>query len=94
MDAAQVTAQFAALNAQEVNQQQQLAALQAQLAASADQTAARAEAMDILRQESSHAVQDLRRLLAEARAGSAHQGQKPREMNFINSKSFEGGQFS
>ena len=53
-----------------------------------------AEAMDILRRESVQAIQDLRRLLAEARAGSAHQGQKPREMNFINSKSFEGGQFS
>ena len=53
-----------------------------------------AEALDILPQESGQAIQELRRLLAEVRADSAHQGQKPREMNFINSKSFEGGQFS
>ena len=62
MDAAQAIAQIAALTAQDVNQQQQLTALNAQLAASAEQTALMAQAMDLLRQESSQAIQELRRL--------------------------------
>ena len=88
MDAAQVVAQIAALTAQDANQQQQLAALNAQLAASAEQTALMAQALDSLRQESSHAIQDLRRLVAEARTG--HKG---RETSFVNTKSFEGGTY-
>ena len=67
MDAAQAIAQIAALTAQDVNQQQQLTALNAQLAASAEQTALMAQALDLLRQESGQAIQELRRILAETR---------------------------
>ena len=88
MDAAQAIAQIAALTAQDVNQQQQLTALNAQLAASAEQTALMAQALDLLRQESGQAIQELRRLLAETRTG--HRG---RETSFVNTKSFEGGTY-
>ena len=61
-----------------------------QLASSAEQLQVVSNALDVLRHESGNAIQDLRRLLAEAR--NTTKGE--RVVNFVNVKSYEGGKFT
>ena len=65
-------------------------AVQMQLASSAEQLQVVSNALDLLRHESGNAIQDLRRLLAEAR--NTTKGE--RVVNFVNVKSYEGGKFT
>ena len=82
--------QLIALNAQNTQMNQQIAAFNMQLAASAEQTSLMAQAMDS-RQESGSAI-----LLSEAPAANAAAppGHRGKESSFLNTKSFEGGHFS
>ena len=50
------------------------------------------QAINSLRQKSGAAITDLRRMLAEARAGN-QPANRAREMNSIDKTSFEGNQF-
>ena len=50
-----------------------------------------AVALDTLRQESGNAIQELRRMLAQATPAG---GGKQKDVSFINTKNFEGGRFS
>ena len=71
-------------------QQMEMASIQMQLASSAEQLQLVSNALDLLRHESGNAINDLRRLLAEARSGN----KTDRAVNFINVKTYEGGKFT
>ena len=71
-------------------QQMEMASIQMQLASSAEQLQLVSNALDLLRHESGNAINDLRRLLAEARSSNKTE----RAMNFINVKTYEGGKFT
>ena len=68
-------------------QQMEMASIQMQLASSAEQLQLVSNALDLLRHESGNAINDLRRLLAEARSGN----KTDRAVNIINVKTYEGG---
>ena len=69
---------------------QEMAAVQMQLQASAEQLQAVSSALDLLRQESGRAIVELHRLFSEARQSTTNGDCR---INFVNSKSFEGGKF-
>ena len=71
--------------------EQAVQVLQLQLGEANAQISLMTTALDLLRAESIAAVQDLRRQLA---ATGADKGGKTKDMNFINTKIFEGGKFS
>ena len=81
---------------------EQLAAVNAALTSSQQQVATLSGAIDSLRAESSNAVAELRALLAaEQQRGQAHsaalQGgldRRARDVQFVNVKTFDGGQFA
>ena len=72
--------------------EQQMQALNLQLSESNAQIGLMSLALDNLRNESGMAIQELRRLLAEAKSVDGDRRQK--EVSFINIKVFEGGRFS
>ena len=76
----------------------QVMAFQLQLDGSAEQTRMLFLARDTLRQESSNAIAELRRLLAEEQQrnsrGGGNGGKFEKEFCFVNTKTFEGGKFS
>ena len=72
------------------SQQMEMAAVQMQLASSAEQLQVVSNALDLLRQESGNAIGELRRLLAETRMNNKTE----RVVNFINTKTYEGGKFT
>ena len=69
--------------------EQQFLVLNLQLGEANAQIGLMSVALDSLRNDSAAAIQELRRLLAEARPG----GGKSKDVNFINTKVFEGGKF-
>ena len=70
---------------------QQIMALNMQLGEANAQIGLMAVALDTLRQESGGAIQELRRMLAQATPAG---GGKQKDVSFINTKNFEGGRFT
>ena len=70
---------------------QQIMSLNMQLGEANAQIGLMAVALDTLRQESGNAIQELRRMLAQATPAG---GGKQKDVSFINTKNFEGGRFS
>ena len=74
--------------------EQQIIALTVQLKEANAQIGLMATALDTLRNESSGAIQDLRRMLAQASPAGGGGHKKDKEISFINVKVFEGGKFN
>ena len=70
---------------------QQIMSLNMQLGEANAQIGLMAVALDTLRQESGGAIQELRRMLAQATPAG---GGKQKDVSFINTKNFEGGRFT
>ena len=73
--------------------EQQIIALNAQLVEANSQIGLMAVALDNLRNESGGAIQELRRLLAQATPAGGWAQKNAKEVAFINVKVFEGGKF-
>ena len=74
--------------------EQQIVALNLQLGEANSQIGLMAVALDTLRNESSVAIQELRRMLAQATPAGGGAQKNAKEVSFINVKVFEGGKFS
>ena len=74
--------------------EQQIVALNLQLGEANSQIGLMAIALDTLRNESSVAIQELRRMLAQASPVGGGIQKKEKEVSFINVKVFEGGKFN
>ena len=74
--------------------EQAVQVLQLQLSEANAQIGLMSTALDALRMESVAAVQELCRQLAATAATATAQGGRTKEVNFINTKTFEGGKFS
>ena len=76
----------------------QMTAVQMQLDASAEQVRVLSAAHDTLRGESSNAIMELRRLLAEEQQRAKFSGTGPnskdKDVQFMNVKVFEGGKYT
>ena len=73
--------------------EQQIVALNLQLGEANSQIGLMAVALDNLRNESSVAIQELRRLLAQASPVGGGGPKKNKDIAFVNVKFFEGGKF-
>ena len=80
--------------ASEQQQQQQINALNMQIIESNAQIGLMANALDTLRNESGLAIQELRRMLAQASPVGGGGTRKTKDIAFVNVKFFEGGKFS
>ena len=74
--------------------EQQIVALNVQLGEANAQIGLMAVAFDTLRNESSGAIQELRRMLAQATPAGSGGQKKEKEISFINVKVFEGGKLN
>ena len=72
---------------------EQLDALNIQLTASQEQIALLSQAIDRLRNESASAITNLQVMLDEESKKTRTLSYKPKDLNLVNTKTFEGGKF-